>query len=294
MKLKFLKYLLLFGGFAALVVIFFVGSSLSSPYPSKVGKIPSYLSAKEVSFEGARGNELSGWYLEGEKELGGILLMHGIRANRLQMVNRAKFLNEAGYSVLLFDSQGHGESAGEKVTFGYLESKDAEVAFDYLESRLENKSIGVIGISLGGAAALLGTVGERTDALILESVYPTIDEAVENRIATRVGPLNKILTPMLLWQTKLRLGFFPSELAPIKNLENVKGGVFIISGENDLYTTVEETQTLFDEAVNPKKIWLVEGAGHVNLDEIEPIKYKEQVLDFFNKYMCDSKGDHLE
>jgi alpha/beta superfamily hydrolase len=51
--------------------------------------------------------------------------MHGVRANRLSMVERARFLSYAGYSVLLFDFQGHGESTGQHITFGYLESKDA-------------------------------------------------------------------------------------------------------------------------------------------------------------------------
>jgi len=54
--------------------------------------------------------------------VGTIVLMHGVRANRLSMVRRAEMLHRAGYSVLLFDFQAHGESPGSHITMGYLES----------------------------------------------------------------------------------------------------------------------------------------------------------------------------
>ena len=60
--------------------------------------------------------------------------MHGVRSNRLQMLDRARFLNKFGYSVLLFDFQAHGESIGDHITFGYLESLDANAGYSYLES----------------------------------------------------------------------------------------------------------------------------------------------------------------
>lgn len=74
--------------------------------------------------------------------------MHGVRSNWLQMLERAKFLNMHGYAVLLFDFQGHGESPGEYITFGSLESLDAEAALSFLKSKLSKKTIGIIGVSL--------------------------------------------------------------------------------------------------------------------------------------------------
>ena len=53
-----------------------------------------------------------------------ILGMHGVRGNRLSMLDRARFLSHAGFSVLVFDFQAHGESSGEHTTFGELESLD--------------------------------------------------------------------------------------------------------------------------------------------------------------------------
>ena len=43
---------------------------------------------------------------------GAVVLMHGVKGNRLAMLRRARLLHAEGFGVLLFDFQAHGESAG--------------------------------------------------------------------------------------------------------------------------------------------------------------------------------------
>jgi len=47
------------------------------------------------------------------------------------------------------------ESPGERITFGHLEALDAEAAVEFARQRAPSERLAVIGISLGGAAALL-------------------------------------------------------------------------------------------------------------------------------------------
>lgn len=266
-------------------ITYFIGSLLSKPRPSQIGNAPQDFPVENISFKSESGSLIYGWFIAGEANKGGILLMHGVRSNRLQMLNRARFLNQAGYSVLLFDFQAHGESLGENITFGYLESLDAEAGYNYLKSKLNHQSIGVIGVSLGGAAALLGKVSQQADALILESVYPTLEKAVANRLALRLRAIGKYLSPFLTWQTKWRLGFSVDQLKPIEHISQVTGAVFVIAGLEDHHTTAAESQALFSAAKEPKKLWMVESAGHINFDAHQPEKYKATVLKFFNTYL---------
>ncbi len=285
-----MKFKLLFSGSLLLICIallsnYYIGTLLISPNPVNIGAPPDNFNAEEVSFTGKNGNVISGWFIEGDKDKGGILLMHDVRSNRLQMLDRAEFLNRHGYSVLLFDFQGHGESRGDHITFGYLESLDADAAFLYLENRLANKSIGIIGVSLGGAAALIGQAAQKSDAVILESVYPSIEEAVSNRLAIRLGNAGKYLTPLLTLQLKPRLGFDPDELRPADKIADAGGSVFIMSGTKDRHTTPAESKYLFNAAHEPKIFWEVEGASHVNFSRYKPEEYLEKVLWFFNSYL---------
>src|SRR5580698_7382928 len=120
----------------ALAVLLAAGASyigigaytLAAPDPTLVGDPPSDLPIRSVDFDGVEGARLRGWFLPADRPRAVVVLMHGVRANRLQMLDRARFLHRAGYAVLLYDSRAHGESTGRAITFGYLESRDARIA----------------------------------------------------------------------------------------------------------------------------------------------------------------------
>ena len=140
-----------------------------------------------VEFPSESGATIHGWFIPGKKGTGAIVLMHGVRANRLSMLDRARFLSHAGYFVLLFDFQAHGESTGEHITFGYLESRDAQAAVSFLSANAPNEKVGVIGVSMGGAATLIASPPLDVKAMVLEMVYPSLKQAVSDRLTMRLG-----------------------------------------------------------------------------------------------------------
>ncbi len=201
------------------------------------------------------------------------------------MLPRAELLWRAGYAILLPDLQAHGESPGEAITFGHLESRDAVASIAYLRRRIPGLPVAGLGASLGGAAFLLAPGGPQVDALILESVYPTIEEAVSNRIAIRLGPLSKPLTPLLLAQLGPRLGLDPGDLRPIDHIGTLRCPVLLLSGTEDLHTPRAETERLYAAASEPKQLWLVPGAAHQDLLRFSPEAYSQKILSFLDEHL---------
>lgn len=80
----------------------------------------------------------------------------------------------------------HSLRASSSVVVLAAVSLDAEAAVDLVRARLPGEPVGVIGASMGGAAALLGPGPLRVDALVLESVSPTIELAVADRLRVRL------------------------------------------------------------------------------------------------------------
>jgi uncharacterized protein len=238
-----------------------------------------------VEFPSASGATIKGWLVPAQDQQGLVILMHGVRANRSTLLNRVPFLHEAGYAVLLFDFQAHGESVGRHITFGCLESRDAAAAVAFASQKYPGQKIAALGVSLGGAAALLAQPPLPVNALILESVYPTIEQAVEDRLAIYLGPLGKYAAPLLTWQMEPRLGIRVEDLCPIRQVASISVPKFFLAGEADRHTTLKESQALFAAAAEPKQQWIVPGAAHVDLCQFATEAYEKQVLAFLARYL---------
>ncbi|HEV2861134.1 MAG TPA: alpha/beta fold hydrolase [Pyrinomonadaceae bacterium] len=265
----------------ALAAVWLMGGALSGPSRAVVGPPPPELNARAVEFGGG----LRGWLLRGREGGGAVVLMHGVRASRLQMLGRARFLQAAGYTVLLFDFQAHGESAGDNVTFGYLESRNARAAVEFVRASAPGERVGVIGVSLGGAAAVLAEPPLDAQALVLELVYPTIEQAVADRLAMRLGRRAAVFGPLLTAQLRPRLGFGPEALRPVARVGALAAPKLFVAGAEDRHTTIEESRQLFAAAAEPKEFWPVEGAGHEDLHALLGREYEQRILDFFGKHL---------
>ena len=203
--------------FVTVVGAISVGWMLGRPVQVRIGDPPADLNAEPVNFESDSGANVHGWWCPVRNSRGAILLLPGIRANRLSMLDRARFLHRAGYSVLLIDFQATGETKGDRITFGWKESHDAIAAVNFIRNAEPASRIAVIGSSLGGVATLLATPPLKIDALILEAVYPTIEIATTNRLENYFGPLGRFAAPLLLKQLHMRLGISADDLRPSRS-----------------------------------------------------------------------------
>lgn len=226
------------------------------------------------------GSTLRGWWRPGQGGKGAVILLHGVRSSRLGMLERAKFLSREGFGVLLFDFQAHGESSGAHITLGKLESQDATAAVAFIREHAPGEKLGVIGTSLGAASALLAEPALPVDAMVLETSYPSLQQAVENRFAIRFGQPGKWLAPLLTCQLRPRLGFGVDALRPIDRVPSLKMPKLFIAGADDQHTTASESKELFVAAAEPKEFWLVEGAAHVDMRAFNREEYEKRLLAF--------------
>jgi len=261
-----------------------VAGQLSAPARRTV-PLPADVRADAVTLASKSGATLAAWVLAPENPRAVVVLCHGVRSSRADLLARGKFLWQAGYAVVMFDFQAHGESTGERITFGYLESRDVATAVTLAKQRFPGRRVAVLGTSLGGAAALLSTPALEVDALVLEQVYPTIEEAIEDRLEMRLGKPGRLLAPLLTLQLKPRLGCCADDLCPIRRAAENRVPKLFIAAADDRHTTIAESRELFRRAAEPKELWEVPGAAHVDLHGFSPAAYEARILDFFQKHL---------
>ena len=243
------------------------------------------LAVEQITFPSASGATIHGWLVTPPTNHGVVILQHGVRGDRNQMVGRARFLSQAGYAALLYDFQAHGESTGKKITFGYLESRDAQAAVAFVKNRFPGQPVAVIGVSLGAAAAALATPPLEVNALVLESMYPTIIEATKDRIEIRFGPPGRLLSPLLTSQIKLRTDCSPDDLRPISRVAGITTPKLFLAGTADRDTKFSEAQAIFTQAAEPKTFVPFEDARHEDLHAFAPDRYEKLILDYLEKHL---------
>ena len=272
----------LLAGVIFVLLVWAGGSILARPasWPVAVPEPP----AQRVELRTRDGVALEGSYWPQAPEDGpAVLLLHGINNDRAIFAAQARWLNELGYAVLAIDFRGHGASAAVERTFGWSESADAEAALAWLRRRSPDRKVGVIGVSLGGAAALLGEEGPlAADTLVLHAVYPHLRKAILNRLERSGSPVAAALAePLLSYQSWLRYGVAPERISPLEGIKRFRGAVLVIGGTRDRDTRIEDSRALYEAAPGPKALWLVEGASHVETSNLWTDEYRARVRCLF-------------
>lgn len=274
------------------VVVFSLaaGEWLTRPARDSIGPPPPDLRAEALRLPYGDSQQVSGWFLPGRPGEGAVLLLHGVRGNRLQMLERARWLQREGIGSLLIDLPSHGESSGDRISFGRREALGVQAALGWLHARLPGEKLGGIGVSLGGASLLFAERQPELDAMVLESVYPTITDAVQDRLVARLGPAGAWAAPLLLLQIPLRLGLGVHELRPIEAIKAVHAPLLVASGTADRSTRWVETEQLFAAATEPKALWPVPGAGHEDLHDFDASAYRGRLLPWLQSHLRKAGG----
>ncbi len=156
-----------------------VGVHRATHPPRASGESPVVASAlvalEPVRFQATDGVELAAWLVRGKPGGATVVLCHALGDSKASLLHLAVTLERRGFTMLLLDFRGHGESAGSRSTLGVEEKRDVIGAVDYL-ARLPGvnaKKIGVYGVGLGAHAAVLAARDRPAlRVLVLDGLYP--------------------------------------------------------------------------------------------------------------------------
>ncbi|MCH8948802.1 MAG: alpha/beta fold hydrolase [Chloroflexi bacterium] len=247
------------------------------------------LPAEDVTFASRDGTRLAGWFIPAAPAERGpaVVLSHGHGRSRAELLPHANFLHRAGYAVLAFDYRHRGESAGDAVTMGLREQDDLLGAIDALAARPEVDAgrIGVVAVSMGSVIAILVAADDtRVRALVAECPYATRD-AVMTRALRHYFHLPRFpFAPIAHWLIGRRLGQPVDVADAIDHIARISPRpLFLIADEEDAVLGPEDTARLFAAAQEPKRYWLIPGAGHSRGWQAAPEEYERRALGFLNE-----------
>ena len=263
------------------------------------------LEYEDVRFP-ARGDglEIAAWYIPSAQNERAIILVHGRDNSRTngfvdQFVPFASKLHEAGFSVMLIDLRGHGESADARFTFGILERQDVLGAVDWLEGQgYQPGKIGVLGYSLG-AASVIGAASEETDigAIWIDSAFADVKSVIEGSWQQESG-LPQVFLQSTLWMIRLLFGYDIAASLPVDEIGSIAPRpIFIAHCAQDRMIPIAHMDRLLAAAQNTQS-WVIQNCDQNTLPEpileekynyhaigypIQPEDYAARVIQFFDQ-----------
>lgn len=220
-----------------------------------------------VGVQARDGAALRGWLVRAGAEGAArcVVLAAGIRGNRRAMLPRAEWWLAHGWSTLLVDLRGTGESAPERVSFGWGESLDLCAWHAFLGTR-GFTAIGVHGQSLGAAAAVYTAVrGEPPPPwrfVVLEACYANLREALAARLPWLPTPFT---WPMVVAAEQL-LDVDVDRLDPVAAITALHAPTLLVCGGADPWVGPDGNARLFaaSGAVTKRSVTIA-GLAHVDL-----------------------------
>ena len=237
-------------------------------YPSaKLVRTPNDLglSYREVWFESDDGLRLHGWFLPaaegGEDGACSLLFLHGNAQNISTHLSSVAWLPTEGFNVFLFDYRGYGRSAGSPDIPGLHRDMAAALTTLFAMDEVDGGRVVVFGQSLGGAVAAVGLAAspyrQRVRALVIEGAFSSYREITREKLASL----------WLTWPLQGPLSLTVDDsYRPLEAIAEISPTpVLIVHGTGDRIVPSHHGEALFAAAGPPKDLWLVPGAGHLEV-----------------------------
>jgi uncharacterized protein len=267
--------------FVALCIMsWIIAGALTKPRNSRVELSPD-IAGESLQLKTSDNVTLAGTFLAGNGTSACVLVLHGNGTSRAGVAHVMRMLQAAGYGVMAIDFRGHGASQATQSTAGYNERLDANAGFDAMRAKCPNRKTAIYGFSLGGAAALLGTAAERTDALVLDAVYSDIETAVSVRIKRVLGGVgNIIVTPVLMKALEIRTGIDRIKMRPVDAAARVTAPTLLLAGGADDRAPVSGSQAMQARMRGKTQLIVVPGADHGAISTMMGAEFNKTILAF--------------
>jgi uncharacterized protein len=217
-----------------------------------------------------------------------VLLFHGVSDSRTGMLPHAEFLLRHGYSVVMMDARGHGDSGGNLVTYGWKERYDTVAITNALYATERVKRLFALGVSMGAAVALESAAVEpRISGVVAEDPFASLREAGYDYTGLDFSPwLGKTLfRPAVIVAMDIierEGGFNPDEVSPETAVRERRFPILLICATRDHRIPCRHAQRIARAARGQTELWVVRGAGHAAALGYAPPEYDRRVTSFFD------------
>lgn len=220
----------------------------------------------------ANGKTLFAWFIPALEPgaAAALAVLHGWGSNAETMLPLAVPLHRAGYALLFFDARSHGRSDADSFSSlpRFAEDLDSVLSCLKLQPGVDPERVGVVGHSVGAAAALL-SASRRDDlaAVVSIAAFAHPETVMRRLLAARHVPYVPFGWYVLRYVEQV-IGNDFDDIAPLNTIGRIRCPVLLVHGSEDETVPVAEAQAL--HARRRGGALLVVKGSHDSYEDLEP------------------------
>lgn len=217
------------------------------------------------------------------------ILVHGAGGDHVSIYPIAEMYLKNNWNVIAIDQRACGDSADDKVSFGYFEKQDVAAWAAYAREEMASETVIIHGQSMGAATAALYGADEQAlyqaDALILDSCIDSM-ESMFLGVWREMEGTEDIPEEYVLacgdFYLKRHYGFGFEDTDVLQKMKDNTIKTLMIQCTEDEIVPNEKAEQMFENiAAKEKKICRFD-TGHIEAAVQYPAEYEEAVFSFLN------------
>ncbi len=249
---------------------------------------------EDVAFKTSDGLTLKGWWFAAPSpRLRAVVIVHGKDQDRIDSSfpagRIARALLARGYSALLFDLRGHGESDGARWGLGKYEAVDVAAAVDLAAQKagVPRSRVAVIAESMGaGSSAMALRSIPDVGPMVLDSVYTSAGTVIEE-IGPAVSGLPDFFVPGMTLMARLFFGLDVADVRPVDQVRTHPERAFLFiecTGDTTVYP--HHALEMKAASANPAtELWMAPDCQHVRAFSRYPAEWESRVTAFLEEQL---------
>ena len=217
-----------------------------------------------------------------------ILACHGARSWGIgEFCFISDYFYENGYTVIMPDHRGCGDSDGKYMGYGTHESIDAYYWVNYAKQHYPDMDIFLLGVSMGAATVLMMSKNAEDEAIkgiIADCSYTSQWDEFSYQLNTSFHLPNFPIMNICNLYSRILTGYSFKDASPLDAVQEAKKPILFIHGGKDDFVPTYMEKILYDACCTEKKMIVVENAVHARSSYTDPIIYQKAIENFMDKY----------
>lgn len=229
---------------------------------------------EQIQLTSVHGYALRGTYIPAPRpSQKTILFLHGLFQNRSSGLDYLDIYQRLGYNMLIVDARAHGDSGGSVISWGYFEKDDVNTWLDWLKNKIPQSTVGIHGISMGAATALLHrTLNEQSRDVafyIVDSAYNDFKGLLAKQLTAiaALAPDSNVPAVVLFYMQLAAYchdGITFRDISPQAAVRQATTPILYLHGQKDALIPPQMSQELYDATNSVKEIHFFPTAPHAS------------------------------